>query len=202
MREARTTQVVTPQDWLRPMDLAGLFDQPARPVEVDVGSGKGRFLLARAAAHPDIHFLGIDRMLQRIRRVDRKALRLGLANLRLLRVDAYYAVTYLLPPASVDVFYVFFPDPWPKGRHRHHRLFHPRFNAALLRVLRPGGRLHVATDHLPYFEEIEKILRLDPGWTPLPPWRPAPEEKTDFELLYEATKPIGRASFCRRDNFP
>jgi len=187
---------IFPDDWLNPMPLEQYF-VPGRPLEVDVGCGKGRFLLARAAACPDVNFLGIDRMLGRLRRIDRKIIRRELDNVRLLRLDAYYAVAYMLPPQSVSTYYVFFPDPWPKKRHISHRLFSPIFTDALFRTMSPDGILHVATDHWPYFEEIRDQLREDSRFAEIPPFEPCDEQRTDFELLYLDKKPIGRFS-CRK----
>ena len=188
---------VFPENWLDPLPLAGLYAAP-QPLEVDVGCGKGRFLLARTAAHPQVNFLGIDRMLRRVRKVDRKAVRRGLANLRLLRCEAYYAVTYLLPADAVSTYYIFFPDPWPKKRHHQHRLFDPPFVEALHRTLVPGGAFHFATDHLPYFEEVRQIMERDARFETLPPFEPGEEERTDFELLFIQLAPIGRCSFRRK----
>lgn len=183
-----------PEDWLHPLPLARAFARPA-PIEVDLGFGKGRFLLARAKDHPDVNFLGIDRMLERVRKVDNRARRADLANVRLLRIEGYYAVTYLIPPASIATYYIFHPDPWPKKRHHENRLFNPRFVDALHRTLRPGGCVHVATDHLPYFEVIHDILRGDARFEETAPFVPAEHERTDFELWYLDKGPIGRCSF-------
>lgn len=188
---------IIPENILHPLDLNHCFGA-SQPVEVDLGCGKGRFLLAHAADHPDTHFLGIDRMLRRIRKIDRKATRAQLHNIRLLRMEAYYAVTYLLPPRSVSTYFILFPDPWPKKKHHDHRLFNPTFLEALIRTLIPGGKLHVATDHLPYFEEIQQILQACPDLTGTEPWEPLPHERTDFELLFLESKPIGRASYQRK----
>ncbi len=181
-------------EWLGPAPVREWFAHPERRLEIDLGCGKGRFLLARAARHPDVNYLGIDRMLRRIRKVDNRARRLDLDNIRLLRVEAYYAVAYLLPPAVVDVMYIFFPDPWPKARHEGHRLFNPRFLDALHRALAPGGTVHVATDHAPYFEQLVGVFAGDARFAPADPYIPPEEEQTDFERYYIGAKSIGRLS--------
>jgi tRNA (guanine-N7-)-methyltransferase len=184
-------------DGLTPLPLHDLFANDA-PIEIDLGCGKGRFLLARAKDHPEVNYLGIDRMLRRIRKIDRKAIRAGLHNIRLFRMEAYYAVSYLIPPQSISAYYVLFPDPWPKKKHHDHRLFNPLFIEALIRTLKPGAPLHVATDHLPYFDEIYRVIKARPdAFEEIAAWEPQEHEQTDFELLFRAHKPIGRASFRR-----
>jgi tRNA (guanine-N7-)-methyltransferase len=185
---------IYPDNWLEPLPLLSYFERD-RPLEVDVGCGKGRFLLARAAACPDINYLGIDRMLRRIRKVDRKTVRRGLRNIRVLRIEAYYCISYLLPPESVSAYYIFFPDPWPKKRHHMHRLFDVPFMNALARTMRPNATLHFATDHLQYFEDVHKLLRADSRFKETHPFEPCDQERTDFELLFLHKTPIGRCSF-------
>jgi len=186
-----------PNDWLYPINLARVFSRPG-PIHIDLGCGKGRFLLARAASHPDINFLGIDRMLRRIRKIDNKARRRKLENIRLMRIEGYYAVSYLIPPESIDTYFILFPDPWPKKRHQENRLFNPRFVDSLHRTIKSGGIVHLATDHLPYFEEIAAIMRADSRFQEAEPFVPEPDEQTDFELWYLDKKPIGRCSFVRK----
>lgn len=183
-----------PEEWLGPLPVRSWFAHPERPLEVDLGCGKGRFLLAHAAKFPEVNFLGIDRMLRRIRKVDHRARRLNLENVRLLRVEAYYAVAHLLPTAAVNVCYIFFPDPWPKARHEGHRLFNPPFLTALHRILAAGGRVHVASDHEAYFSQLAGIFAADARFRPVAPFVPAPDEQTDFELYYAARQPIHRLS--------
>jgi tRNA (guanine-N7-)-methyltransferase len=186
------------EDALTPLPLRQIFANEA-PIEVDLGCGKGRFLLARAKDRPDINYLGVDRMLRRIRKVDRKAVRAGLTNIRLFRMEAYYAVSYLIPPDSISAYYILFPDPWPKKKHHDHRLFNKRFIDALSRTLLPGGPVHVATDHLPYFEQICEVMRHETDrFDEMPAWEPAEHERTDFELLFVGRTPIGRASFMKK----
>jgi len=176
------------------MPVDSMFPHPGRPLEVDVGCGKGRFLLAHAEAHPDVNLLGVDRMLRRIRKIDRKAGRRKLENIRLLRMEAYYATTYLVPAESVTAYYIFFPDPWPKKKHHKHRLFDDRYMDALHRTLVPGGAVHFATDHLPYCEEVRGLLAADKRFSETEPYVPTENERTDFELWYIRRGEIGRCS--------
>ncbi len=183
-----------PDQWLEPLPMARYFGND-RPIDVDVGCGKGRFLVERARTHPETNLLGIDRMLRRIRKIDNRVQRLGYPNVRLLRIEAYYAVAFLMPAAAIQTYYIFFPDPWPKQKHQEHRLFNPRFVDALCRTLLPGGCVHVATDHQPYFEALHAILRAEKRLEEIAPFQPAEAERTDFELWYLDRSPIGRCSF-------
>ena len=88
------------------------FDR-SRPLEVEVGCGKGKFLTSLAAANPDCDYLGIERMLERVRLFDGKCRRGGIANAKVLRLEALYTFHYLLPAHGIRRVYVFFPDPWP-----------------------------------------------------------------------------------------
>ncbi len=186
------------QDALTLLPLSEVFGN-MRPVEIDLGCGKGRFLLAHARDHSEINFLGIDRMLRRIRKVDRKAVRTGQTNVRLLRMEGYYAVSYLIPAESISAYFILFPDPWPKAKHHDHRLFNPRFIRSLHRTLKPSSPVHIATDHLPYFSEIhEKMSHPESGFTEVDAWEPRPHERTDFELRFLEHREIGRATFIKQ----
>ena len=195
--ENKKTLRVFPDQWLDPHNFAACFDSPANPFEVDLGCGKGRFLLARAAKNPGVNLLGIDRQLNRIRRIDRKAHRAGLSNIRLLRMDGYYTTTYLIPPQSVDTYYVFYPDPWPKEKQHHNRLFNAPFMDAIARTLKPGGKIHASTDHLPYFRTIYELLKADSRFEETETFIPSGDEVTDFELIFSHKTP-GRCSFLLR----
>lgn len=166
---------------------------------MDLGCGKGRFLLARAAAHGDTCFLGIDRRQIRIEKVERAARRLKLGNIRLLCSEIFVAIDKLLPPESVSVYYIFFPDPWPKRRHHRRRLFSQEFLEAVCRTLRKEGKIHIVTDHLDYFSIIRKILAADRRFAEIEPFIPDEQERTNFELVFTAlNKPIGRCSFAKK----
>jgi tRNA (guanine-N7-)-methyltransferase len=193
------TIIFKPADWFAPLRWADVFGA-AQPVEIDVGSGKGGFLLWAAQARPQANFLGIERQLVRLRKVDKKIRRLGLANARLIRIEAGYFIGKVVPDDSVTAYHVYFPDPWPKRRHHPHRLFQPEFVAAVCRTLRRGGAVNVATDDADYFAHIRKLMgesgRFEEG---MPETLPE-EATTEFERVFrEAGKPIYRSRFVRRD---
>jgi tRNA (guanine-N7-)-methyltransferase len=196
-RKKKTTLRVIPENWLDPYDFKASFSHPDRPLEVDIGSGKGRFLSARSGKFPEINFLGIERQLIRINSSGRRCERAGRENVRLFRMEGYYAIRHMMPECYVANYYFFFPDPWPKARHESHRLFNPLFMDALHRTLEGGGCLHIASDHLPYFEEIHALLSGDLRFGETKAFEPDDEERTDFELIF-SHKRIGRCSFRKR----
>jgi len=181
----------------------------ARPLEIEVGCGKGRFLTERAKAHPDCDFLGIERMLDRVRLFDGKCRRAGIANAKVLRLEALYTFHYLLPAHHARTVYVFFPDPWPKKKHRSHRLFGRLFLDALWKRLEIGGRIEFATDHREYFETVCECFEEDaaretgPDGSPAGPRfervdpMPRPKEVwTEFETMFrEQGLPIYSAAW-------
>lgn len=146
------------------LDLAALFGEAraARPLEVEIGFGKGRFLVAAAGRWPDRNFLGVEYARALVRRVRDRVERQGLANVRLWHGEAKNLVTRMLPPASVSRLHVYYPDPWPKRRHASNRFFADPIPDALARALVPGGELLLVTDHDPYFREAVARL-LDHG---------------------------------------
>ena len=163
------------------------FVPDGAPLEVDLGCGCGRFLLARAAANPQTRYIGIDRMALRVRKLDARITRLGLANVRLLRDEALHALEVHLPRGRVQTLYVHFPDPWPKRRHFQRRLFaQPHFLDTLANLLAPGATLQVATDHADYFAHIQKILASDARFQSVAPLPRSPQEWTDFEVLFRS----------------
>ena len=171
----------------------------SRPLEVEVGCGRGRFLTGRAARHPDCTFLGVERMLERVHVFDGKTRRLGLANAHVLRLEALYTFHYLLPEHHARVVYVFFPDPWPKKKHHSHRLFGPLFLNALWKRLEIGGRLEFATDHAEYFQVVEACFAGDARFERVAPMERGPDEWTEFETLFRGQGlPIHAAAWRSR----
>jgi len=145
-----------------PLDLPRLFGN-ARPVEVEIGTGKGTLLLARAAARPEINFLGIEYARAYCEYAADRCRRAGLTNIRMLAADAMHVLRICLGDASLWRIHAYFPDPWPKRKHRRRRLIQPPFVCEVLRTLRPGGQLLVVTDSIDYFKQIRTVLSDVPG---------------------------------------
>jgi tRNA (guanine-N7-)-methyltransferase len=127
-------------------------------VDVEIGSGKGKFLLELAASRPERAFLAVERAGKYHDLCCTRAARRGLENVRLLRTTAEDLLFRLLPPESVNTLYVLFPDPWPKKRHHKRRLFKPEVVSAMASVLGRGGRLLVKSDHVDYAAVIRRAL--------------------------------------------
>ena len=146
-----------PKSLTSALEFDKVFSRPA-PLEIDLGCGDGVFLAALAQENPAHNFLGIERLLGRVRSVCRKVARLDLKNARILRMESNYAVRHLLAAGSVTTFHLLFPDPWPKRRHHRRRAFTPEFVSSIHRALIAGGLFHVATDHADYFHQIERVI--------------------------------------------
>jgi tRNA (guanine-N7-)-methyltransferase len=180
---------VEPERALAGLDWAQIFGT-AGPVEVELGIGKGRFLLAAAALRPEILHLGVEWANKYLRVAESRAAKRGLANVRFVRVDALDLISRGIPAASVRAYYVFYPDPWPKKRHHKRRFFQPGTPELLARTLLPGGTLHVATDHQEYWEVIASLVDAHPAFERLPefggPDFPLPVDAplTNFEAKY------------------
>jgi tRNA (guanine-N7-)-methyltransferase len=129
-----------------------------QPLEVELGSGDGSFLADYAARQPEINFIGVERLLGRLRKIDRKGRRAGLGNLRCVRMEASYFLEYLLPEHSVRAIHVYFPDPWPKRKHRKHRLINGHFTEIARRALEAGGVVYLRTDDADYFAQMGEVF--------------------------------------------
>lgn len=155
----------------RPLSWPEVFGNE-HPVEVEVGSGKGLFLLSASAAHPELNFLGIEIVRKYQLFAATRLVKRGRTNVRLVCADGRQFLHACMAPGSVQAVHVYFPDPWWKTRHHKRRLFTAEFAAACETALCPGGRLHVATDVVDYFQVIKELLAERPSLRELPP----PEE--------------------------
>jgi tRNA (guanine-N7-)-methyltransferase len=158
---------IVPSNYFAPLDFEAVYGTRA-PLEVDLGCGDGLFLTATAIANPGRNFLGVERLEGRVRSACRKVIHHGRTNARILRCEISYAACHLLPPASVTVFHLMFPDPWPKRRHAARRLFTRSFLASLDRALKPGGTIRIATDQRDYFAEMERVAAASPAFVTVP----------------------------------
>jgi len=162
-----------------PVDLAEIFGN-ARPVEVEVGTGKGTFLIARASARPEVNFLGIEQARAYAYYAADRFGRAGLENVRMACIDAGPFFRRCLGDRSIWRVHVYFPDPWPKRRHHRRRLIQPPFVEQIRRVLQIGGQLILVTDHLGYFDQIANVLHEAKGLAVVP--QPKMSD-TDGELV-------------------
>src|SRR5579863_1227741 len=152
------------------IDPAILFGRDA-PLEVELGAGRGDFIVARAAALPQRNFLAVERAATVARLMAARAGRRELPNLRVAVMDARTLVNLMLAERSVSAYHIYFPDPWPKERHVKHRLFTPHFVASLKRTLAPHAALFVASDVGVYAEAIFAMIEregLRPDATSVP----------------------------------
>jgi tRNA (guanine-N7-)-methyltransferase len=157
LREDEALVEYIPKSLTEPLNWGEIFPRSA-PIEIDLGCGDGAFLMAMARANPEHNFLGIERLLGRVRKICRRAARQDLKNSRVLRIEVAYVVSNLLPDDSITAFHLLFPDPWPKRRHHRRRAFTTEFLSCIHRALIGGGLFHVATDHADYFRQIERVI--------------------------------------------
>jgi len=167
------------------VDLAALF-QKAQPLEVELGCGDASFLVGQAQRHPEVNFIGVERLLGRLRKLDRKGRRAGLANLRGVRIESSYFLEYLLPPHSVSVLHIYFPDPWPKKKHRKHRLINGRFPGLAQTALAPGGTVYLRTDDKDYFQQMTEVFGANREFQPVETSMELAGWLTDFEQEFQA----------------
>ena len=167
------------------LDLAKLFPSD-QPLEIELGSGDGSFLAEYAQRHPGHNFIGVERLLGRIRKLDRKGRRAGLTNLRAVRIESSYFLQYLLPPGSAVALHIYFPDPWPKRKHRRHRLINERFPVLARQALAPGGAVYLRTDDQDYFEQMLSVFAAAPAFRPVETPAELCALLTDFEKDFQA----------------
>ena len=167
------------------VDPAEWFKKPA-PVELEIGVGKGGFILRAARAHPERNFVGVEWVNKYYKYAADRMAHWGVSNVCLLRADARHFVIHNLPPECLAAMHVYHPDPWPKRRHHKRRLFQPAFAAAVADVLTPGGRLYVQTDHAEYHQIIRGLLSAQAGLVLLDEAATgdSPYPETNFEIKY------------------
>lgn len=169
-----------PEISLKPNDVSGRLDFEdifgrKGPVHIEVGSGKGTFLLAEATAHPEINYLGIEWANKFYKYAVDRIGRWELKNVRIIRTDAAVFIAENVPDESVEWFDLYFPDPWPKARHNKRRFFNDTNIIEILRILKNGGIINIATDHADYFDQIQEVIaaRIAAGTVEITDFTPA-----------------------------
>jgi tRNA (guanine-N7-)-methyltransferase len=146
-----------------PPDWSTEFGRTA-PLALEIGCGTGHFILQRAGQQPDTDFLAIDIYNKGCLKTCSKLDAAGIANVRVLRVEARELLLNLIAPASLQAIYINCPDPWPKKRNRPRRLVTSHFLELALCRLRPGGEIFFSSDQRDYAEEVAASLAAIPGY--------------------------------------
>ena len=151
----------------KPINFAAVFGN-ANPVEIEIGSGKGTFLVHRAKARPEVNFLGIEWARKYCTLAADRMCRWGLNNVRMLRADAATLFRKRVLDGSVQRVHIYFPDPWPKTRQRKRRIIQPPFVRLLHAKLTIGGQLALVTDHHDYARQMAWVILAQPGFATIP----------------------------------
>jgi tRNA (guanine-N7-)-methyltransferase len=207
LRRPRRTPVEDLAPYLLPIpEELGFLNWPKifgneRPVEVEIGFGKGLFLLTEATSRPAVNFVGVEIARKYQLFAATRMAKRGLTNVRLAKADARLFLRDGVPSESCQAVHVYFPDPWWKKRHLRRRVFTLEFAAQCERVLRPAGCLHLATDVAEYFSVMVAAISSATRLKQLPtPGGKAPAHDMDYLTNFErksakAGRPISRAVF-------
>ena len=165
------------------IDLDHVFGRRA-PKILEIGFGMGETTAAIAALHPENDYLGIEVHTPGVGSLLKTIEEEGLTNVRIVQHDAVEVLCHMIGHNTFDGVHVFFPDPWPKKRHHKRRLLQPAFVALLVKRMKRGAYLHVATDWQEYAEYVLAVLKNNPllentamDYAPRPAYRP----QTKFE---------------------
>jgi tRNA (guanine-N7-)-methyltransferase len=140
-----------------PLDFQQVFGND-HPVVLEIGSGKGRFLLGSGMEQPSTNFLGIEKSLHYYRVIRDRIAKRGLPNVRVINHDAFLVLQKMIPDQSVAEVHIYFPDPWPRRREQKRRIIRGEVLAEVRRVLVDGGWGIYVTDHREYFEAAMPVI--------------------------------------------
>lgn len=192
---ARLPEVPNQIDW------RALFGND-RPVEMEIGFGKGWYLLNVTQAHPEINYFGVEIVKKYQLFTATRLVKRSLANVRVACGDAKQFVASGIPEGSLQAVHIFFPDPWWKSRHQKRKLFSADFVENLPKVVKPGGMIYIATDVPEYFADITALFQeKHPGlkpeeWGEGSPLAVVPAHLTNFERKFVSQgKPIHRVCY-------
>ncbi|MGH7952537.1 MAG: tRNA (guanosine(46)-N7)-methyltransferase TrmB [Limisphaerales bacterium] len=182
---AENNLIVELRSIVEPLNLAELFPK-TRPLEIELGCGDASFLIELARQNPEKNFIGVERLLGRISKLDRKGRRAGLTNLRGVRIESSYFLQYLLPPRSADALHIYFPDPWPKKKHRKNRLVNELFPQLAQNALAADGKIYLRTDDADYFAQMTEVFGASKDFQKVETPVALAELFTDFEKEFLA----------------
>lgn len=186
-----------------PLNPADIFEHE-QPLELEVGSGRGLFLVNAGLTNPGTNFLGIEYDFKEARRAARRLQKRNFPNVRILGADARVVMRDYLPSACAQAVHVYFPDPWWKRRHKKRRIFEAAFLVQAARILKPQGLLHAWTDVEEYFGVMTSLVAENPAFVALPaPAERAASHDMDYHTSFERKKrklglPIFRARWERQ----
>ena len=194
------------EDWVIPDDavdrpgfrLADWFGREA-PLVVEIGSGIGEATAALAAARPDHDVLALEVWRPGVADSLWRVAEAGAQNVRFCSVDAVWFLEHVVPPAGLAELWTFFPDPWPKTRHRKRRLVTAEFARLAASRLAPGATWRLATDWADYADQMRTVLDAEPALEGGPVERWAERPVTRFERKgVEAGRSITDLAYVRR----
>jgi tRNA (guanine-N7-)-methyltransferase len=169
---------------IEPLNPAELFPK-SQPLEVELGCGDASFLAEYARRNPNQNFIGVERLLGRIEKLDRKGRRANLQNLRGVRIESAYFLQYLLPPHSISALHIYFPDPWPKKRHHKNRLVNEGFAKLAANTLKHGGSVYLRTDDADYFAQMTEVFDANKNFLKAETPSELANLLTDFEVEFQ-----------------
>ena len=178
------------------LDLRGLFGND-HDLILEIGSGKGRFLINTALERPDVNIIGVEKSLHYHRVIKERIAKRGITNIRLINHDAFLVVRDMLPDASLSEIHIYFPDPWPRKKEQKRRIIRPEVLREFRRVMKDGATGIYVTDHQEYFEAAAPLIEAEfraerrvPG--------PDDPPRTNYEAKYRAEgRPIYEVRFWR-----
>lgn len=165
------------------------------PTIIEIGSGKGRFLISTATERPDLNIIGIEKSLHYHRVIRERVMKRNLTNIRLINHDAFLVLKDMIPDASIAEVHVYFPDPWPRSKQQKRRIIRPEVLEQFARVLVPGGWGIYVTDHKEYFDAAAPLIE---ARFPSERRVPGPDDppRTNYEAKYrEQGRPIYEIRF-------
>lgn len=186
-------------DLKKPFSFEALFGN-RRPVELEIGAGRGDFLKNYCEENPDLNLVAVERKLNYLMRGINKAHKKGLTNVQFLNLEVRHFLEDYVPRQSLRAVHIYHPDPWPKKRHLKRRLIQPDFVKLLAETISPGGELHLRTDHANYFEHMMEVMEKQGFFEQVPVPENIAKHKTGFEVRFtEQGVPIHYASYVLKN---